>query len=124
LYEDFGDDLLFFDAVISSSSVIPNKFVSDKVGIPDEGLRGGTGEEGFTSCVCQDFGACGESTCGEGLGACGKSIGVCNEGLSARDEGFGTNGKGIIGFTGCMMVGVDCPLAVIELGSIKKRHMR
>jgi hypothetical protein len=95
--------------------------------IPDEGLRsGGSGEEGFTSCVCQDIGACGErlSACGERLGACGKSIGVRDEGLSARDEGFGTNWKGIIGFTGCMMVGADCPLAVIELGSINKRHMR
>jgi len=47
-----------------------------------------------------------------------------NEGLSARDEGFGTNGKGIIGFTGCMTVGVDCPLAGIELGSIKNWHIR
>jgi hypothetical protein len=144
LYGDFpafGDDLLFFvfflvpdvfpffvfrgalvtlpleldtvNGVVVVFLVMSNKLLSNKIGIPDEGLRsGGTGEEGCTFCVCQDIGAC-----GEGLGACGKSIGV-------RDEGFGTDGEGIIGFATCMMVGVDCPQAVIEFGSIHKRHMK
>lgn len=69
--------------------VIPNKFVSIKVGFADEGLRSdGTGKEGFTSCVCEGKGACGER-----LPPWGKSIGVCRLGISARK---GVDGKGLI----------------------------
>lgn len=83
--------------------VIPNTLVSMKVGIADEVLRsGGTGDEGFTLCVCEGFDAC-----GEWLRACGKSSGDRGEGVSARDEVLCAHGVGLIGSTGCMLVVVD-----------------